>query len=229
MTLLIMLTVVLALSGLAMHGLTRRYLSPAGLTQHLRESKGRPISEEQFQRYARINSVLSLALVYGPAWALQGIVLHSGPVSPLRVVLEGVAVLLVYDFGYYLVHRYPFHEWRLLRAVHAVHHTIKNPNARDSLYQHPLENFLGLTLFWLTWVVVAAAAGPLSIYSFGWTFLFYSLVNVLNHAGLRFKTFPLTALNYLGMRHYKHHTSMKSKNYGSIFPFYDWVFRTEEA
>lgn len=229
MTLLVMLVTVLALSGLAMHGLTRRYLSPAGQAQHLRESKGRPISEAQFQRYARINSVLSLALVFGPAWALHGVVLHSGPVSPLRVVVEGLVVLLVYDFGYYFVHRYPFHEWRLLRSVHAVHHTIKNPNARDSLYQHPLENFLGLTLFWLTFALVAAIGGKVSVYAFGWTFLVYSLINVLNHAGLRFKTFPLTALNYLGMRHYKHHTSMKSKNYGSLVPFYDWIFRTEEA
>lgn len=228
-TLYILLTAVLALAGAVMQGMTMLYRAPAGQKMHLREGKSRPVTEARFRRYALINSVLSVVLVYGLTYALQGLLFHTGPVGVLRVILEGVAILLVYDLSYYALHRYPLHEWNLLRRVHAVHHTIRNPTALDSLYQHPVENFLGLTLLWLSALIVALVAGRISIYSFGWAFCVYSLLNVVIHSGLEFKTFPLTIVTYLGRRHYKHHMGMRAKNYASITPIFDLLFRTEET
>lgn len=228
-TLYIMITAVLALSGVVMWALTAFYRSPSGQPHHIRDGKSRPISDEQFRRYARINSPLSIVLVYGYTLALQHVVFRPDFSGIVRTLLEGLGILLVYELGYYLLHRFPFHEWRLLRSVHAVHHTIKNPNANDSLYQHPLENFLGLTLFWGSALAVALVAGRISIYAFGWAFCLYSLVNVVIHSGLTFSRFPLNLLNYLGVRHYKHHASMRAKNYGSVTPIFDLIFGTEEA
>lgn len=225
----VMLTATLGLSGAVMLGLTLLYRAPMGQALHIRESKGRPISDAQFRRYALINGLLSLALVYGLTFALQNLVFQAGTVTPLRALLEGLAVLLVYDFGYYFVHRYPFHEWTLLRRVHAVHHVVKNPTAIDSLYLHPLENVIGLALLWLSALVVALISGPISVYAFGWSFCLYSLLNVAIHSGLQFRSFPLRLITHLGVRHYRHHTGMRAKNYASVTPIFDILFHTEEA
>lgn len=229
LTFLLMTAVVIALSGAAMKGLTAYYRQPAAAPLHIRERKTRPVSEAQFQRYARINSALSMVMVFGVPLMFYGVLFESGPVSILRALWEGIALLMVYDFLYYFMHRYPFHEWDWLRKVHAVHHSIKNPTALDSLYQHPIENFLGLALLWVSVWLVAAVTGPISIYSFGWAFLFYSLINVAIHSGLDFKRPPLWLVGYLGRRHYKHHASMRSKNYASVTPVFDMLFGTEEA
>jgi sterol desaturase/sphingolipid hydroxylase (fatty acid hydroxylase superfamily) len=224
----LMIAGALAISGVLMASLTAYYKRTTGTGLHLRESKSRPVTDAQFRKYASINSVLSFAMVFGPAYALEQVAFHTGPVGILRSIGEGVAILFVYDFFYYFLHRYPFHEWTLLRRFHAVHHAIRNPNALDSLYQHPVEAFLGLSTMWLAVLLVGQAMGPVSIYTFGWMFAVYSAVNVLVHAGLDFKRFPLTIVTYLGARHYKHHTSMKHKNYANVTPVYDMIFRTEE-
>ncbi len=172
--------------------------------------------------------MVSTSLVYGYPYLLGGRALHGGAVSPVRCLLEGAAVLLTYDFFYYLVHRYPFHEWKVLRGVHSVHHIVRNPSAQDSLFLHPLENFLGLSLLWACTFGLSVVAGPLSIYSFGWAFLVYSLVNIIVHAGLDVDAPGLRFFSHLAVRHNKHHQSMKGKNYAAMTPIWDRVFRTEE-
>jgi sterol desaturase/sphingolipid hydroxylase (fatty acid hydroxylase superfamily) len=220
---------VLLLSGAVMHLLAWYYATPGGQALHIRDSKSRPVTQEQVRRYARINTPLSLVMILGPVLLAGGHLFHAGSAPWWRVLFEALGVLLLYDFTYYLAHRYPFHEWKLLRHVHAVHHTIKAPMALDSLYQHPVENLIGISLFWLSTATVALIGGPLSVYGFGISFLVFSFVNVVIHSGLRFKRFPFSLLTYLGVRHYKHHRSMKAKNYGSVSPLFDLLFGTEES
>ena len=232
MSLYIMLTGTLALSGLVIISLTLLYESPAGDARKLhqlggKEGRGRPINNAKFRRMAIINSIESVSLVYALTYVLYPYIFSEKTVSLGRIVWEGVAVLALYDFFYYLVHRYAFHESKLLRRVHSVHHVVKNPSAVDSLYLHPVENFLGLSLVWACTALVAALAGPVSVYSFAWAFVVYSLLNIVIHSGLRLPSIPFGPVNYLTGRHQKHHLSMKAKNYSSVTPIFDLIFGTE--
>lgn len=227
MSLYIMLTAALALSGLVMAALTLVYRSRAGEQRRLVARRKKPVSEARFWRYAAINSTLSVGVVYGLTYLAYPVVFHEGPASAGRVIAEGLAVLAVYDVLYYLMHRYPFHRWKLLRRVHAVHHAVKAPSAIDSLYLHPLENFLGLALLWASAALVALAAGPLSGYGFAWAFALYSVLNIAIHSGLRLPAVPFGLFNYLAARHQGHHEGMKAQNFASVSPLPDLLFGTE--
>lgn len=224
MSLFVMVSVVLALSGALLIGLTLLFRMPAADPHRIREEPVRSLKGPKFWRIALFNSVLSISMVYGSIYLLYGVLFYPAAASPWRMLLEGVAVLITYDFAYYFVHRYPFHQWRLLRRVHAVHHTVRYPVAYDSLYMHPLENTIGVLLLMLCTYLV----GPVSIYSFAGVFAIYSFLNIVNHAGLDLQFFPFRTLGALARKHDRHHVSMRSGNYASITPLFDVLFGTAE-
>ena len=76
-----------------------------------------------------------------------------------QVLLDIVVVLMVYDFFYYLMHRFLFHGQGRMRQVHAIHHQARQPTYIDAHYVHPLETFMGLGLFFLTIALLAALLG----------------------------------------------------------------------
>ncbi len=57
------------------------------------------------------------------------------------VLVDIFVILMVYDFFYYLVHRFLFHDGGFMGGpliwVHAVHHQQHNPCRLDSSYIHP--------------------------------------------------------------------------------------------
>ena len=230
MSLYLMLTLAIGLSGAALVGLTLLFHAPYGRKHRIREGKQYGTNaSKHFVKVAIFNAIFSISIVYGLTYLLYPFLYLEGPVSPLRVVWEGAAILLLYDFFYYLVHRYPFHEWRVLRRVHAVHHVVRNPSALDSLYLHPLECFLGLALLWACTGLVAFVVAPVSTYSFAWAFLVYSTLNVIVHSGMRMRMFPFSIVTYLATRHDNHHKNMKAKNYASVTPLWDRLLGTEET
>ncbi len=219
-----MLSIVLALSGGLLIGLTLLFRMPVTANHRIREEPVRSLKGPEFWRIAVFNSVLSISMVYGLTYLLYAFLFYEEAASPWRMLLEGVGILITYDFAYYFVHRYPFHQWRLLRRVHAVHHTVRYPTAYDSLYMHPLENAIGLLLLMLCTFLV----GPVSIYSFAGVFVVYSFLNILNHAGLDLPFFPFRTITALSRKHDRHHVSMRSGNYASITPLFDLLFGTAE-
>jgi len=140
------------------------------------------------------------------------------------MVADGLAVILIYDFGYYVMHRYLFHEWRVLRPVHAVHHAAQNPRAIDSFLLHPIENLMGLSLLLLS----VAAVGGIHVWTFAPIFVGYTTLNVFNHAGLDVPRFPWKTLGALAVAHDRHHHSMANGNYASLTPLPDIIFGTFE-
>lgn len=224
----LVITAVLATSGVALWTLTAYHNSKTSARYHISDAKRRPVSASRFSKQAIFNSALSFSLIYGTAFLLDGIAFTTAAVPLWRVFVEAAGVLLFYDFLYYFLHRYPFHEWGVLKKVHAVHHTIKHPNALDSLFLHPVENFAGLALMWVSVFVWSLVFGPLNVFTFGVMFLVYSLLNIVVHMGFHF-TGPMRIFSYLGERHYKHHASMKAGNYANLFPLYDMLFGSEEA
>jgi sterol desaturase/sphingolipid hydroxylase (fatty acid hydroxylase superfamily) len=219
-----MLSIVLALSGALLIGLTLLFRMPVADNHRIREEPVRTLKGAGFWRIAAFNAVLSVSMAYGLTYLLYAFLFYEGAASPWRMLLEGVGILVTYDFVYYLVHRYPFHRWNLLKKIHAVHHTVRYPTAYDSLYMHPLENAIGLALLMLCTFLL----GPVSIYAFAGVFAIFSFLNILNHAGFDLPFFPFRALTYLARKHDQHHVSMRSGNYASITPLFDQLFGTAE-
>ena len=145
-----------------------------------------------------------------------------------RHAVDVVVVLLVFDLFYYFTHRFVFHG-KLLRRVHALHHQARTPTYVDALYVHPLETFIGLSLFLGSIPLVAAMTGaPLSAYSMAVATLVFTQLNTLNHTFTDFSGTPWKLADYVTGVHAAHHVDMNHGNYATLTMFYDWVFGTYE-
>jgi sterol desaturase/sphingolipid hydroxylase (fatty acid hydroxylase superfamily) len=143
--------------------------------------------------------------------------------------IEIVAVLLVFDFMYYLTHRFLFHDG-FLKKVHALHHQSHKPTFIDALYVHPLETTLGLSLFLLSIPIVAAISGAtLSTFSMAITTLLFTQLNTINHTYVNLPYFPFKILNYITGVHAAHHIDISHGNFATLTMFYDKLFGTFEA
>lgn len=185
----------------------------------LKESMKVP-DRERLKNIAFI-SVLSVAAVFGMTYAIFPYAFHQGVVSGWRIAYEILAILLVYDFAYYWLHR-AMHHKKLMKFVHAVHHEVHNPTAMESFYLHPIELFAGLALLLAcTWLV-----GPVHIYTFAAVFFIHSTLNITVHSGVVSNRFWLFPIDHLTKKHYIHHAGNYDNNYASLTPFWDILFGT---
>jgi len=226
MLLYFLVTLVLMLSGALMGLLALIYHSPLGKAIRIRDAPPAKVSDAKFRRNVSLNAMISLVLTYVLSVAVDVLVVDTHGVTLRQWLGQTVAILMLFDFSYYCVHRYPFHEWKILRKVHAVHHVIRSPSAVDSLYLHPLEGFLGQTLFFTCVVVVGKFIGSVNVYAFISAFLVYTVLNIVVHCGLDMKIFPLSIFSALARRHDEHHRHMQAKNYGSVSPLPDLLLGT---
>jgi sterol desaturase/sphingolipid hydroxylase (fatty acid hydroxylase superfamily) len=223
-TLFVILVVGLTMAGTSMGLLTWATVLESGKRHLISLDANRSASTAKIIRSVIVNSLVSLTLVFGACFGLREHLFYDRPAPLHSLVLEGLAVVLIYDFAYYFMHRYLFHEWPILRGVHSVHHAAQNPRAIDSFLLHPVENVLGLSLL----LASIASVGGVHIYTFAPIFAGYTTLNVFNHAGLNVRRFPMRTLGWLAVAHDKHHHSMRSGNYASITPLPDLIFGTFE-
>ena len=87
----------------------------------------------------------------------------ASPQPVWEILLDIFIILMFYDFFYYMAHRFWFHGQGPMRKIHAVHHQARNPSYLDAHYVHPLETFIGLGLYMVSIVVLAALLGPFHI------------------------------------------------------------------
>ena len=151
--------------------------------------------------------------------------------QPWWVVIRDVAViLLVYDFFYYLVHRFLFHDNGFLGGplmwVHAVHHRQHNPCRQDSSYIHPLEVALGLGLFVGTVFVLSRFMGNFHVVTLVVTWVAFSEINLHNHDLWKTDRHPFRYLATMSRMHHHHHARFTGGNYATISLLYDWMFGT---
>ena len=166
-------------------------------------------------------AVLSLLAVFAMTFAIYPYTFHDQPVGAARLVFEVLAILLVYDFAYYWLHRV-MHTKKGMRWVHGRHHEVRNPTAMESFYLTPMELFAGLGLLLAcTWVL-----GPVSIYSFAVVFFIHTTLNITVHSGLLSKRLLLWPIDHLTHKHYTHHAGNYDNNFASLTPFWDMLFRT---
>lgn len=197
-----------------------------GPTRRRRLHEGRMQRPKAGKRVVVIakNMGLSVLIMYAACFAASPWLLQDGDVGPWRATMDVVAIFVIYDFLYYLLHRYPFHEWKMLRRVHTVHHTARHTSAEDSLYLHPVELALGILLL----VFVGLLWGPVSVGTWGVVVLIYSGLNILVHTGLDLPWPGMAPFNYMARKHAIHHDGMQRGNYASIFPIWDLLFGTAE-
>jgi sterol desaturase/sphingolipid hydroxylase (fatty acid hydroxylase superfamily) len=213
-----------ASAGVAVAVLLCAYRSPKAQAYLISDDPHRSRSDREVHWRAALNAAVSVTLIFSVATGLGSYLYYDHAAPAWRLLLEVVTVVLVYDFAYYFVHRYPFHEWGILRGVHSVHHAARNPRVIDSLLLHPVETILGLSLFFGS----VALVGGVHIYTLGVLFVTYTACNILNHAGIDVDRFPLKTLGLLAAKHDRHHHSMLSGNYASITPLPDIIFGTVE-
>ncbi len=224
MAIFIILLVGYTASFLTFKGLKLAFASPSMQDCIISEDPERGVDGATLQRSVKLNSAVSVGFMLGCALLFSDKLVYAGDVALWRISLEVVGVVIIYDFIYYAIHRYAFHEWKILRAVHAVHHKTRHPREVDSLLLHPLETCLGLGAF----LVSMALVGGVSVPSFAVLFVGYTVLNVVNHAGLAFKGFPLGFLGWLAVKHDKHHRRDLAGNYAFLTTIPDTLFGTAE-
>ena len=145
-----------------------------------------------------------------------------------RQGVDIVAVLMLFDFFYYLTHRFVFHG-KILRKVHALHHEVRTPTYIDALYVHPLETTIGLGLFLGSIPLIAVATGgPLSAFSMALATLLFTQLNPINHTYVNLPYFPFKTVDAITSIHAAHHVDMNQGNFATLTMLYDWLFGTLE-
>lgn len=222
MSLFWMLSGVLVSAGTLLAVLALLYRLPRFAPRRIFDEPNRKLKPEDMKWRLAGNALFSGLLSYGLAFAPYRWLFHERPTAWHTMVLQAIAILLLYDAAYYAMHRFAFHQWRWMKRIHSVHHMVRHPNALDSLFLHPVETFCGLALLVLcTWVV-----GPVHIVTYTIVFAAYSYLNIIVHAGLELRFFPVAS--YLARKHDGHHTSMRGGNFASITPICDLIFGTAE-
>jgi len=143
-----------------------------------------------------------------------------------RILLEIFTILMVYDFFYYLTHRFVLHGNGPLKLIHGIHHQARDPSWIDSHYVHPVEIAIGLWLFFGTVLGYALIAGPVHVASIVVCFVTFHEINQLNHTYCKLPYFPFKTINWIVAKHHVHHENMRRGNYATITLFYDYLFGT---
>lgn len=175
-------------------------------------------------RLIALNSsiVLVLLILVWPLVRLAGI--HDGDTPPWYEFIWQLAFFIFLDdFLYYWVHRYMHQNKWLLKKVHSVHHTIRNPSAIAGNYFH-----------WAELAITAGLAliGPLLLSShiyvvYVW-FVLRQWQAVDGHCGYEFNWNPITWLPfYKGGRFHDLHHELYKGNYAGFLPLVDRWFGTE--
>lgn len=209
-------------SAVVMAWLQRAYHSPELVAHRFREPQANRASEGEKYWLFQLNSLISVLMVFGAAiygfdWLFTDQAVGWGVGS-----VQAVSVILVYDLLYYAMHRWLFHQKKLMRFVHGLHHQARTPTARESLFTHPAELIAGLgLLLFSTWLV-----GPVHVVAFSVAFFVYSVMNVVIHSGVAFPSGPMRLFNLWARKHHGHHGVNMNKNFGSLTPVWDVLFRT---
>lgn len=160
--------------------------------------------------------------------AIAPFIITFEPPALWQVLLQSLGTLMLYDFFYYLMHRFLLHGNSRFRRVHGVHHQARLPSQIDALYVHPLETAMGLGLFLVCLGLVSLLSGGIHVLLASIVYVLYAQQNVINHAFFRLPHFPFRSIDYLTTKHHIHHRNMNSGNYASITPLYDYLFGTLE-
>ena len=176
-------------------------------------------------------------------WASLYLVVIFGGILPFCLTTETQAwwkypldifvILMVYDFFYYLTHRFVFHESNGVKGplmwMHAVHHQQNNPCRMDSSYIHPLEVAIGLGLYAATIFGLSFVLGNFHVLTIVVTWVAFSEINLHNHDRWESNETGFKLLNYMSVMHHNHHVRFTGGNFATITLLFDWLFGTYDT
>lgn len=211
---------ILAFDGILMAWLTWAVTSERFGKYRIRPTKPNRIPVPRKHINTALNNLLALLIFIAYFVHLGDQTLVAGWPGITRFLGETLGVLMLYDLAYYFYHR-SMHHPRIMKAVHGVHHFVRQPSANESIYLHPAEQIGALCiLIGSIWLL-----GPISSASFLAIFFIYSTANIIVHANLIFPHPAFRLFNFWVEKHDTHHDKIRY-NYASIFPFWDQAFGT---
>ena len=170
-----------------------------------------------------LNGLFVFALYAAFAYLCGKYLIANEPATAVGIAYQTIAILLIYDFMYYWIHR-AFHTPLLMKYIHGTHHKVRFTTAMDGLYLNPIDNLAGTGLFFISVFIVAPVTVPTVLSAL----FFYLLINIINHTGLAFRHPVFSVSNFLARKHDHHHGSNPQSNFGSIVPIWDMLFGTYE-
>ncbi len=193
-----------------------------------KERLGRDKYPPMIKRSIRAGMWTNLAFFF----VMAPLVVSFEPRPLWRGLFDIVLILMVYDFFYYLTHRFLFHAahdsrfavLRFFRRVHAVHHQARDPSHIDAFYVHPVETTIGQLLFHFTVLGLGFALGGFHVVSVAIASVVYIQLNTFNHVKFELPGYKL--LNWISFKHHVHHIDMQKGNYATITLLYDKLFGT---
>jgi len=168
-----------------------------------------------------LNMVFSSLIFVAVMYYFSDKLFHGGETPWVMMFGEVLAVLMLYDFMYYFMHR-TLHHPKLMKYVHGIHHRARFPTTMESLFLHPVEGFSGLALLFGSAMVI----GPVNWVSFLVIVFIHTIANVLVHMNLVLPHPMFKLSNFWAVKHDFHHGKHLNKNFASIFPFWDMMFGT---
>ncbi len=224
------LVFVLTLSALTVVGKFLAFKVPA--FQRMRELNDEAdrvkLSKPRYREAVRVNTRAGLVANVVFYLTVLPFAVNFEPRPLWRHAVDIALVLFVFDFFYYLTHRFLFHG-KLLRKVHALHHQSREPVHIDAMFVHPLETVIGLALFLFSIPLVGAlTGGPLNVFSMAVATLLFTQWNTLNHCFVNLPYFPFRYVDGITSVHAAHHVDMNRGNFATITMLYDRLFGTYE-
>jgi sterol desaturase/sphingolipid hydroxylase (fatty acid hydroxylase superfamily) len=194
-----------------------------------READKGKLTRQRYREAVKVNNRAGLLTNLVFYVAILPLCVSLEPRPLWRHLVDIVVVLMVFDFFYYLTHRFLFHG-KPLRKVHALHHQARTPTYIDALYVHPLETFIGLVLYLGSIPLIAAITGaPLNAFSMAIATLIFTQGNTINHTYVNLPYFPFKTLDYITSVHAAHHVDMNQGNFATLTMLYDRLFGTYET
>lgn len=179
-------------------------------------------------KYMAVNGGITGLLKFGLGWlALDLSRYNTGIVANTSILVEFLALLLVFEFFQYWYHRLShigtgrWGAW--LWKVHVAHHLPDKVYLLMHPVGHPLNLLISLAL--VQWPLVVLGARPESIFLFN---ALMGLQGLVSHFNVDIKAGPLNYLLVGAELHRFHHSAdmAEAKNFGVLTPFWDLVFRT---
>jgi len=229
------LATIVLIIGIAVIGQKLAFRIPAiAKTRELNNAQNKSKWKDKGHKYhRRVKSSQRIGLGFTLAFyvLVQPFIVTLDAQPVWKVLLDVFLILMVYDFFYYLTHRFIFHGKGYFRKVHAVHHQARSRvSSIDSHLLHPTEIFIGIALFYAVTVAMALISGePFNISTIVITSLIYTQINQINHCRIDLERAPWKTLNWIAMKHDAHHLDMHKGNYATITLLYDRLFGTLET
>lgn len=191
-----------------------------------READKQKWAQSKYPPVVRANRKVGLACNAFLFLVVLPLVIVDAPQLWWEIALDVFIVLMFYDFLYYLSHRFWFHGKGAMRQVHALHHQARKPTHLDAHYVHPLETFVGLSLYIGSIAVLAPLLGGLHLATIVITFVLFTQINTMNHTRIELDYFPFKTATWITRKHHIHHIDMHKGNYATITLLYDRLFGT---